>query len=138
MTLMLVQAWEWLIQTTRNEVLKRDRETARRGVESEAMRLSGEVKPWGTMWSAGAEGCRRKAWRGRAGADCKAFEEPSARTWPLCGLTSARLVKSLRLHSNPDFPTKQHVELCSRGQTEQLGPRGRVAQGLCLRPCGIP
>ena len=59
---MLVQAWERLIQTTGNEVLKSDTETARRGVESEAMRLSGdpEVKPWGTMRSAGAEGCRRK------------------------------------------------------------------------------
>ena len=66
---MLVQAWERLIQTTRNEVLKSDRETARRGVESEAMRLSGEVKPWGTMRSAGAEGCRRKGRPGGAGLE---------------------------------------------------------------------
>ena len=68
---MLVQAWERLIQTTGNEVLKSDTETARRGVESEAMRLSGdpEVKPWGTMRSAGAEGCRRKGRPGGAGLE---------------------------------------------------------------------
>lgn len=40
-------------------------------MDSEAMRLSGvpEVKPWGTMRSAGAEGCRRKGRPGGAGLE---------------------------------------------------------------------
>lgn len=83
---------------------------ARRSVESEAVRLSGvpEVSledhaEWQGLRAAGG----RKGLQGRAGADRKAFKEPSARTWPLCGLTSARLAQSLRLHSNPDFPSNE-------------------------------